>query len=556
MPATLNLQVNLPDVSFSQIPLPTNELHVSTSGNDTTGNGSTGSPYKTVQKAMIQLANRPADQRAIRVHSGTYRAGAVNTSIAETTVGGSQKNPCWLTAEPGVVLVAPDNQSPGESNVYIRNRPFLSVKHRFWIIDGFELDGGGTHWNAVNITASDHVVLKNLIIHGFTGNNAISFYNAQDIALLGGKIHTSHRWAWVNPGANKFEIRSRDPSAEDCHGVYVNSGCSRIWIKGVESYDNGADSVQCNKESPGAIPSHITIEWNRFHHDFENAVDLKTCEHVAVRGNKVYGYRETVRSVTKRDPRGAAVVVHVNAENILLEKNRFWDCTTAATFGAANGRLGNMVFRRNLIFDASAARAGMPDPFIGFGIYASHVSNQSASRIEIYNNTFYNIPCYAIFVGTNEQDANDIINNVIVANNIVMDAGYGLDGEYALRFKFYQQNSPTGVKNMECDNNLYYNSRNSSRFRIETSPVTPNPYEELIRDSGGFVTTNGARGWGSNNRPYDRNSFIDNPIFINKPRYNDFYTQQGSRARDNATQTPEQSPICGNGPDIGFLESC
>lgn len=152
MPATLNRQVNLPDVSFSQISLPTNEVHVSTSGNDTTGDGSMGSPYKTVQRAMTQLTSRPANQRAIRVHSGTYSAGAVNASIAETTIGGSQNNPCWLTAEPGVILVAPDNQSPGESNVYIRNRPFLSVKHRFWIIDGCELDGGGTHWNAVNVT--------------------------------------------------------------------------------------------------------------------------------------------------------------------------------------------------------------------------------------------------------------------------------------------------------------------------------------------------------------------------------------------------------------------
>jgi hypothetical protein len=147
----------------------------------------------------------------------------------------------------------------------------------------------------------------------------------------------------------------------------------------VESYDKGRDS---------AAPNHITIESNRFHHDFENAVDLKTCDHVAVRGNKIYGYRETVRTVTKRDPRGAAIVTHMNADNILFEKNRLWDCTSAATMGAANGKLGNIVFRRNLVFDASAARPGMPDPYIGFGIYASHVSKEASSRIEINNNTF------------------------------------------------------------------------------------------------------------------------------------------------------------------------
>jgi hypothetical protein len=359
----------------------------------------------------------------------------------------------------------------------------------------------------------------------------------------------------VNSAARKFEIRSRDPGAEDSHGVHVNSDCTRILVQGVESYDNGGDSVQCNQESPGSTPSHITIESNRLHHDFENAVDLKTCDHVAVRGNKIYGYRETVRGISKRDPRGAAIVAHVNADNILFEKNRFWDCTSAATLGAANGQLGNIVFRRNLVFDASATRPGMPDPYIGFGVYASHVSRQGASRIEIYNNTFYNIPCYAIYVGTNEQDATDTVNNAMVFNNIVADAGYGLDGEYAMRFKFYDQNSRTGIKILECDNNLYYNSRNSNRFRIETMTATSTPYE-LVRAPDGFVTTGASRGWGSNNRPYDRTSYIDNPMFINSPRYNDFYTQQGSRARDNAVQSPEQATFCGNGPDIGFLESC
>jgi hypothetical protein len=397
--------------------------------------------------------------------------------------------------------------------------------------------------------------LQDLVIHNFTGNNAISLYNVQDIAVLGGKIYTSHRWAWYNAAANKFQIRSRDPAAEDSHGVLVNSGCSRVWIKGIEGYDNGGDSVQCNQESTGAIPNHITIEWNRFHEDFENAVDLKTCDHVAVRGNKVYGYRETVRPVSKRDPRGAAIVIHVNAENVLLEKNRIWNCTTATALGARNGQLGNIVFRRNLIFDASASRPGVPDPFVGFGVYASHVSKQATSRIEIYNNTFFNIPCYAIYIGTNEQDSNDYISNAVMLNNIVMDAGYGLDGKYGLRFKFFDPNSRTGIKTLECNNNLYYNSRESERFWVETSAAAPKPYE-LIRNADGYATTDGVRGWGGNNRPYDKDSLIDNPLFVNEPRYNDFFTQQGSRARDRAAQTPEQAPICGNSPDIGFLESC
>jgi hypothetical protein len=193
LPPTLNLQVTLPNVDFAQRPQPSNAVYVSTTGSDTNGNGTVGRPYQTIQKAIDQLANRPADQRSIRVRPGTYRAAAVNRSIAETKIAGSPTNPCWLLADPGVLLIAPPNQSPGESNVFVRNRPFLAVRHDYWVVSGFEFDGGGTHWNAATVTGCNHVVFQDLVIHDFTGNNAISLYNVQDIAVLGGKIYTSHR---------------------------------------------------------------------------------------------------------------------------------------------------------------------------------------------------------------------------------------------------------------------------------------------------------------------------------------------------------------------------
>ena len=102
---------------------------------------------------------------------------------------------------------------------------------------------------------------------------------------------------------------------------------------------------------------------------------------------------------------------------------------------------------------------------------------------------------------------------------------------------------------------MYYNSRNSDRFWVETSGNVTS-YELRRRDDDPHVRTDGQPGWGGTSRPYDRDSYIGNPMFVNEPRYNDFFTQPGSIARNRAAQTPEQATICGSGPDIGFLESC
>jgi hypothetical protein len=52
----------------------------------------------------------------------------------------------------------------------------------------------------------------------------------------------------------------------------------------------------------------------------------------------------------------------------------------------------------------------------------------------------------------------------------------------------------------------------------------------------------------------DGTSLEADPLILNDPRANDYYTQPGSPARDIAI--PTGSSYCGAGPDVGFLESC
>ena len=55
-------------VTFETGKQPTGEIHVATTGSDTTGSGSPGNPYATVGRAVQDAV--PGS--AIRIHAGTY----------------------------------------------------------------------------------------------------------------------------------------------------------------------------------------------------------------------------------------------------------------------------------------------------------------------------------------------------------------------------------------------------------------------------------------------------------------------------------------------------
>ena len=151
-------------------------------------------------------------------------------------------------------------------------------------------------------------------------------------------------------------------------------------------------------------------------------------------------------------------------------------------------------------------------PRAGIGI---EVSKALSSRIEIYHNTFYNIPNYAIRLGSDGQ-----VDQAIVVNNIVKSAGKALK------------------------------LRRGSINRLSTGANDYSP--DVLEIDGTNINLTTWQGMG-----YDCNSFSTDPTFVADPANNDFYTAHGSIARDNAMLIPGySSSYCEQGPDISFLESC
>jgi len=138
----------------------TNEIHVATNGNNTTGNGSFGNPYATIQRA----AQDATPGSAIVVAPGTYGGGNYISGLT-----GTAESPIWIR---------------GASST---NRPLMDggndamhlVKSRYVVVENLEVTGSSN--NGVNCddggeyanpNAAHHIVFRNLSIHdiGGTGN--------------------------------------------------------------------------------------------------------------------------------------------------------------------------------------------------------------------------------------------------------------------------------------------------------------------------------------------------------------------------------------------------
>ena len=313
--------------------------------------------------------------------------------------------------------------------------------------------------------------------------------------------------ALLSSKVHDYSWTEADGSPKDSHGVLVYRSSKRILVKGNDSWGHTGDDLQCVDEDGVASaddPTDITIEKNRYGNTHpDGALRTKTRENAID--------IKTCRNVTVRAnkmfgfrpastaPGGTALVAHMSADRVLVEQNRFWDNGIAASLGSSqNCCLGAVVFRRNLIFESTTLSGGK-----GYGVRVG-----PAKRFEAYHNTFHKIPNYAIRLGDDGR-----VDQAVLINNIVTEAGSAI--------QIYAPNVP----NLTSDRNLFWNA--------------PLPV-----------------GW-----QYDQTSIFKDPLFVDNPKDNDYFTKVGSPARNVALPEPRfvdaaNSTYCHDGPDIGFLESC
>ena len=492
--------IHRPDTSYLAYAGTSCTRYVSRSGNNNWSGRTADSAWATVAKAL----SRVDDGAVVCVQPGEYPSRK-----GETAFNGDPTAPIVLRKTPGAA---------GEVILYAdAEDPPLVIAKDYWIVQDIVVDMRDSTDNAIRVdSAANFVTLRRVEARNSAAGAAISI-RGNDVLLDSMKVHDNFR-----------------PDGEDDHGIVIREGAARVTVRRSQLWDNGGDGIQCEDYSNLAYePYDIWLEDNRIwttparQGDTENAIDIKNCRRVSIRGtvspaanasdragNKFFGFRERSNGTSE----GAAVVIHYSANDILVENTRIWDSCAGIVVGRgedATPIVQDLAIRRNVIFRL-VSNAGTKCR--GDGIRISR-----ADRVDIYHNTLDSIPRAAFRIGA-DNAVTDNMENIDVWNNIVRKADYWLDVSLA------------DVDLFSSNNNLFYNSSSDTlNFRID----------------GG--TPVGRSSWTSSTGA-DGSSIVANPLFVADPLSNDYFTQSTSPARDVARNNTG-SPFGGSGPDIGFLES-
>jgi len=219
---------------------PSSEIHVATWGNNSTGNGSPGSPYATVGRAALDAT----PGASIRVHEGVYAGGIYVSDLA-----GTATEPIWIGGTPGETKPIINGGGEGIHLTRARYLVVHDLEVRNSTNNGINADDGGDYGNPL---ATHHVTFKGLDIHdiGGTGN--------QDCLKLS--------------GLDDYTVTLS--SFSNCGGGTSGSGVDHVGCHGGLLARNTFTNMAGNAIQSKGGSEDIEIRWNRFTDAGQRALNL------------------------------------------------------------------------------------------------------------------------------------------------------------------------------------------------------------------------------------------------------------------------------------------
>lgn len=162
----------------------------------------------------------------------------------------------------------------------------------------------------------------------------------RDVEVAGPGVDSGHSSAvrmnsfsvWIGGSIHGFGENSATAPEQDFHGIKVMT--DDVWILDAEIYDNSGDSIQVGDASRGSA-SRVYIGGGFFHHNRENAVDIKDSHDVVVSGVNMEGFRPTSSSP------GEALVIHDDAYDARIFDNVIRDSTLGIVSSGLSGHIIN-----------------------------------------------------------------------------------------------------------------------------------------------------------------------------------------------------------------------
>ena len=358
--------------------------------------GSINKPWRTLEYAFQQL--RPGDTLLVR--GGTYENAAI---ILTEQNSGRDGSPITVQAYPNETVV-------------LRNgKPIFFYGAKWWIIDGlhFEQPQGtyirlGQHEELgyERTVAAEHIVIRNCEF----GNGkypALPIFYGSEILIENNYFHH------IRPG-RPFSEEGREISA-----VVIRYIGDNIVIRNNRFEDIGSDGVHLGSHAyiPGSDIGTVKITANEFWVNRpysgilgnvgENGIDVKKCRGpILISGNKIHGFRPTTPQQDASGANGDGLIVHDNAQNVIIEGNLFYDNTAHLNIAKGAGEGPRDIIVRNNIFSRSIAS---DNP--GYTVEGSALQVRSADDVQVHHNTFYDNDWFLL---------SNHVSRCVFKNNIVI----------------------------------------------------------------------------------------------------------------------------------------
>jgi len=546
------------------------------------GPGSSAQPWQTLEHAAAALT---AGQTAC-VRAGIYMSSGIYLSNSGTATA-----PIALRALAAVTVVPPSSPSTADRSTF----QFDAGSGRslsYWLVEGFTIDksagsssdtaardGAGFTVIASGSGAINHVAIRgNIVKNGKAGMgiqirsvNNTGGGKVTDVLVENNEVTNFSRWRAADGTYHKAWASGRtrwDANAVSIEGsgAAVES-IARVQVKRNSFHDNGGDGVQCltdNDTTPGAFPGDpvdIDLVDNRVVNTpgsapiEENAVDIKSCRQVSIRGTDpptapgpAVTWNKFAELLPTRKPidhpgntsNGDAVVLHYRARQVLIDNLRIWDACSGISIGRAGTQVNTVVARRVLMFGMryGQALAGVTAAettadakrCLGRGVFATGISG-----LDIAHVTLDDVPGYG--VGLSGYDGP--VSNVDIWNSIIRLRAPSsvVPGVPAATPRWITMTTTSGVTvdSVDSNHNVFWHAGiGNGAYFVNTSDVTPATWQAAGRD---------------------QQSAVADPGFVPDPVTNDYYTEPTSPARDLALANTG-APSCGAGPDSGFRETC
>lgn len=342
-------------------------------------------PWKTPGYALFKL--RPGDTLLIR--GSTYS----NQSIRLTEQNSGQENfPITVQAY------------QNERVIFNEGNQISFHGAGWWVIDGLifnepkgQIIQVGLHQQLghPDSVISHHLIIKNCEFkNGRYG--AITLEFADNIQIINNHFYN------IRPGTSFLNMAGEKVGWE-LNAIGVRYKGNNITIAENRFEDIGSDGVQLGSKSklPGAKIENVQIVGNdfwvnrpyqgSFGNVGENGIDVKQASNILIAKNLIHGFRPTRPEQDASGADGEGVVIHNDAEAVVIEQNYFLDNTIHLAISqgkSGTGKTGNITVRNNIFEGAKAENRGQKRAG-GFALKVSAVANVKVSHNTFLNNEIF-----------------------------------------------------------------------------------------------------------------------------------------------------------------------